>query len=632
LTWTVADSARLYNLNNWGAGFFSVNRRGNVCVHPSPNSRSCIQLSTLIDDLIARNINPPILLRFMNILEGRIESINRAFMKAIRTNDYPAGYQTFYPIKVNQQRQVVEAIASFGQRYRLGLEVGSKPELLAAISLSSGPGLPIICNGYKDNEFIETVLYANRIGYDITIVVEKLFELEKIIALSQKHDCRPKLGLRVKLSTRGSGRWATSSGQDAKFGLPASELMAAIGILRAHGLLECVKLLHFHVGSQITRMEKIKQALIEGVRIYVELKKIGVDLQYLDIGGGLGVDYDGSKSSFDSSVNYSLEEYASDIVYQIKNVCDSAGIACPDIISESGRATVAHYSMLVTNLLHTDTQHLMPEPRIFQTGSATVQKLIDIHKSINQFSLREDYHDTVQLIQEIISLFNLGYLDLKERANAESVYRSILRKIHRLLDGVDPVPEELRNFQVHLRQAHFANFSLFQSLPDSWAIDQLFPIMPLQRLNERPEVISSIADLTCDSDGEISGFVGQSGKSDFLALHRIGSREQYYLGFFMIGAYQEILGDLHNLFGDTNAVHVTFDKKNSYRIDTVIEGDNISRTLGYVQYDLDEMVQQVRDKLEKGIAGRMISREESLVFLEKLEKAFQGYTYLGRDA
>jgi arginine decarboxylase len=631
LSWTVADSARLYNVNNWGAGFFSVNRKGNVCVHPAPRSRTSIELAALIDDLIAQNINPPILLRFMNILEGRIESINSAFRKAIRANDYPAGYQTFYPIKVNQQRQVVEAIAGFGKRYRLGLEIGSKPELLAAISLSSGQGLPIICNGYKDNEFIETVLYANRIGYDITIVVEKLFELEKIIALSQQHRCSPKLGLRVKLSTRGSGRWATSSGQDAKFGLAASELVTAIEILRQHGLLECVKLLHFHIGSQITKIEKIKKALIEGVRTYAELRKIGVNLEYLDIGGGLGVDYDGSKSSFFSSVNYSLDEYASDIVYQIKNVCDAARVPCPNIISESGRATVAHYSMLVTNLLHTDTQHLMPEPHVFQTRSSTVQKLIDIHKSIDQYSLREDYHDTIQLIQETTSLFNLGYLDLLERANAESVYRSILKKIHRLLDSIDPVPEELRNFQVNLRQAHFANFSLFQSLPDSWAIDQLFPIMPLQRLNERPEVISTIADLTCDSDGEISGFVGESGKSDFLAIHRIASRENYYLGFFMIGAYQEILGDLHNLFGDTNAVHISFGKKSSYQIDTVIKGDNISSALKYVQYDLDEMVRQVRSNLEEGVAARKISREESLHFLERLEKAFQGYTYLGRD-
>jgi len=626
--WTVSDSTRLYNLDNWGAGFFSVNREGNVCVHPAPHSVHSIELRSLVDDLIKRNINPPILLRFMNILEGRIDSINRAFRSAIKQNDYPANYQTFYPIKVNQQRQVVEAITKFGMKYGLGLEVGSKPELLAAISLSSGKGLPIICNGYKDNEFIETVLYGNRIGYDITIVVEKLFELEKIIALSLKNGDVPKLGLRVKLSSKGTGKWSTSGGEHAKFGLRASEVITAIEMLSKHNLLGSVKLLHFHIGSQITKIDKIKNALIEGVRIYVELKKLGVDLGYLDIGGGLGVDYDGSKSSYFSSVNYSLDEYASDIVYQIKNICDAAGVECPNIISESGRATVAHYSMLVTNVL-TGTQDAMPDLETGQGQSSTVQKLIDIHKSINRTSLREDYHDTLQLIQEANSLFNLGFLNLKDRAVAESVYTKILWKINELIETRKPVPEELQNFEIKLRQSHFANFSIFQSLPDSWAIDQLFPIVPLQRLNEKPDVIATIADLTCDSDGEITSFVGENGRTDFLPLHRIGADEKYYIGFFLIGAYQEILGDLHNLFGDTNAVHVSFNKKSHYRIETVINGDTVAQSLKYVQYDLEEMMGQVRDNLEKNVESGQITIEESSHFMEMLEKNFQSSTYLG---
>lgn len=626
--WTVSDSTRLYNLDNWGAGFFSINREGKVCVHPAPHSVHSIELRSLVDDLIKRNINPPILLRFMNILEGRIDSINRAFLNAIKQNDYPANYQTFYPIKVNQQRQVVEAITKYGMKYGLGLEVGSKPELLAAISLSSGKGIPIICNGYKDNEFIETVLYGNRIGYDITIVVEKLFELEKIIALSLKKGYVPKLGLRVKLSSKGTGKWSTSGGEHAKFGLRASEVITAIEMLGKHNLLGSVKLLHFHIGSQITKIDKIKNALIEGVRIYVELKKLGVDLGYLDIGGGLGVDYDGSKSSYFSSVNYSLEEYASDIVFQIKNICDAAGVDCPNIISESGRATVAHYSMLVTNVL-TGTKDAMPELETGQGQSSTVQKLIDIYKSINRSSLREDYHDTLQLIQEANSLFNLGFLNLKDRAVAESVYSKILWKIHELIETRKPVPEELQNFEIKLRQSHFANFSIFQSLPDSWAIDQLFPIVPLQRLNEKPDVIATIADLTCDSDGEITSFVGENGRSDFLPLHRIGADEKYYIGFFLIGAYQEILGDLHNLFGDTNAVHVSFNKKSRYRIDTVINGDTVSQSLKYVQYDTEEMMKQVRDNLEKKVESGQITIEESSHFLEMLEKNFQSSTYLG---
>ena len=631
--WNIADSARIYNLDNWGAELFSINKKGNVCVHPSPNSKYSIDLRALVDDLIKRKIKPPILLRFMDILQGRIAAINRAFKSAIQENDYPARYQTFYPIKVNQQRQVVEAIAHFGKKYNIGLEVGSKPELVAAISFSTGSGLPIICNGYKDTEFIETVLYATRIGYDITIVVEKLFELEKIIALAQKTGIRPKLGIRMKLSSKGTGKWATSGGEDAKFGLKISELLAAVEILREHHLLDCVKLLHFHIGSQITKIDKVKNALIEGTRIYAEMRKLGVDLDYLDIGGGLGVDYDGSKSSYFSSVNYSIEEYANDVIYQVKNICDQAGVPCPNIISESGRATVAHYSLLVTNILNTNTQNTLPDFEALleraEKLSPTVKKLVDIYQSLDRHSLREDYHDTIQLIQEAVSLFNLGYLNLQDRAIAEWLCSRIFLKINGIVERLRPIPEELQNFQLSLRQTYFANFSLFQSLPDSWAIDQLFPIMPIQRLNQKPTVMASIADITCDSDGEITSFVGEQGRTKYLPIHRIDSDEDYYIGFFLIGAYQEILGDMHNLFGDTNAVHITFSKKTSYKIDTVINGDATWESLKYVQYKGPEILKHVRDTLEKNVALRKISFEETSHFLELLDKALVSYTYLG---
>ena len=631
--WTINDSAKIYNIDNWGAELFSINKKGNVCVHPSPNSKYSIDLKVLVDDLIKRKIKPPILLRFMNILEGRIASISRVFKNAIQENNYPAKYQTFYPIKVNQQRQVVEAIANFGKKHNMGLEVGSKPELVAAISMSTGNNLPIICNGYKDTEFIETVLYATRVGYDITIVVEKLFELEKIVEVAQRTGITPKLGIRVKLSSKGIGKWSTSGGEDAKFGLRISELIAAIDMLKKHGLIDCVKLLHFHVGSQITKIDKIKNALIEGTRIYVEMKKLGVGLEFLDIGGGLGVDYDGSKSSYFSSVNYSIEEYANDVIYQVKNICDEAKIACPNIISESGRATVAHYSVLVTNVLNNNTQTLMPDFESILSEpdklSPTVKKLVDIYKSIDKHSLREDYHDTVQLIQEAVSLFNLGYLNMNERANAEWIYSRIIRKINEIVEHVKPVPDELQNFQLSLRQTYFANFSLFQSIPDSWAIDQLFPIVPIQRLDEKPEVLASIADITCDSDGEITSFVGQNGRTKALPLHKIAVGEEYFIGFFLIGAYQEILGDMHNLFGNTNAVHVTFNKKTNYRIDTVIAGDATWESLKYVQYDHAEILKLVRDNLEKDIAMQKVSIEESSHFLQLLDKTLQSYTYLG---
>ena len=631
--WSINESAKIYNINNWGSDLFSINKKGNICVHPSPNSKHSIDLRVLIDDLIKRKIKPPILLRFMNILEGRIASINRVFKNAIQENNYPAKYQTFYPIKVNQQRQVVEAITKFGKKFELGLEAGSKPELVAAISLATGNGLPIICNGYKDTEFIETILYATRVGYDITIVVEKLFELEKIIELAKKTGITPKLGIRVKLSSKGTGKWATSGGEDAKFGLKISELIAAIGILRENNLVDSVSLLHFHIGSQITKIDKIKNALIEGTRVYVEMKKLGVNLQYLDIGGGLGVDYDGSKSSYFSSVNYSIEEYANDVIYQVKNICDEAGVACPNIISESGRATVAHYSVLVTNVLDTNTQNIMPDYESMleerEKLSPTVKKLVDIYKSIDRHSLREDYHDTIQLIQEAVSLFNLGYLNLSDRALAEWLCSKIIRKINSIVEKIKPIPEELQNFKLSLRQTYFANFSLFQSVPDSWAIDQLFPIVPIQRLNQKPDVLASIADITCDSDGEITSFVGENGRTKYLPIHKIRSDEKYFIGFFLIGAYQEILGDMHNLFGDTNAVHITFNKKTNYKIDTVINGDATWESLKYVQYEGSKVLKTVRDNLEKSVASRKISIEESSHFLELLDRTLQGYTYLG---
>ena len=631
--WSINDSAKIYNLNNWGADLFSINKKGNVCVHPSPSSKHAIDIKALVDDLIKRKIKPPILLRFMDVLQGRIASINRAFKNAIAENDYPARYQTFYPIKVNQQRQVVEAIAHYGKRYNIGLEVGSKPELLIGISFATGNGIPIICNGYKDTEYIETVLYATKIGYDITLVVEKMFELEKIIELAQKTGIRPKLGIRVKLSSKGTGKWATSGGEDAKFGLRMSEIIAAIGLLEKNKLLDRVTLLHFHIGSQITKIDKIKKALIEGTRIYTEMKKLGVGIEYVDIGGGLGVDYDGSKSSYFSSVNYTVEEYANDVIYQIKNICEEAGVACPNIISESGRATVAHCSVLVTNVLDTDTSSLMPDFEEIlakiDKPAPTVKKLVDIYQSIDRYSLREDYHDTLQLIQEAVSLFNLGYLTLADRALAEWLYSKILWKINSIVEKLKPIPEELQNFQLSLRQTYFANFSLFQSIPDSWAIDQLFPIVPIQRLNQKPDVMTSIADITCDSDGEITSFVGENGRTKFLPLHKIRKNEDYFIGFFLIGAYQEILGDLHNLFGDTNAVHVTFNKKTGYKIDTVINGDATWESLKYVQYKGPEILKHVRHNLEKDVASRKISIEESSHFLELLDRTLLGYAYLG---
>ena len=631
--WNLSDSNSLYNIDGWGSGYFTINKRGNISVHESPLSKNSIDLRNLVDDLIRRKIKPPILLRFMNILEDRIYTINKAFIDAIEENKYPAGYQTFYPIKVNQQRQLVEAIAKYGKKYNIGLEVGSKPELIAALNVASTYNLPIICNGYKDSEYIETVLYATKIGYKITIIIEKLFELEEIIDLYRKTEIKPALGFRVKLSSKGIGKWASSGGENAKFGLKISEIISAVELLRENDLLDSMKLLHFHIGSQITKIDKIKNALIEGTRIYAELRRLGVKIEYLDIGGGLGVDYNGSKSSFYSSMNYTIKEYASDVIFQVKNICDETGAPCPNIISESGRALVAHYSALITNVLDTHSDSAPRDLKKFEKYfgekfSSNVKKLFDILDSMDKHSLREDYHDTIQLIQEALSLFNLGYLNLHERAATEIIFGKIIMKINSILNKITTIPEELIDFKTNLRETCFANFSLFQSLPDSWAIDQLFPIIPIQRLNEKPENICSIADITCDSDGEIVQFVGSDGKSDYVPLHDIEKKENYYIGFFLIGAYQEILGDMHNLFGDTNAVHITFQKKSDYKIETVLVGNTISESLKYVQYNGSEILKNIREYLEKSVSQKKISIEESISFLELFEKNLKAYTYL----
>ncbi|HPQ19749.1 MAG TPA: biosynthetic arginine decarboxylase, partial [bacterium] len=589
-------------------------------------------LKLLIDDLIKRKINPPILLRFMNILEDRIIKINKAFRAAIEENSYKANYQTFYPIKVNQQKEVVDAIAKYGKKYNIGLEVGSKPELIAALYIAVDKNIPIICNGYKDKEFIETILFSSKIGFDITIIVEKLFELDIIINLCKKFGIKPKLGIRVKLSSKGTGRWSSSGGVDAKFGLRIKEIITAIDILKKNDLINSLQLLHYHIGSQITKIDKIKNAIIEATRIYVEMKKMGVNLKYLNIGGGLGVDYSGLKSSHFSSVNYTIEEYANDIIFQIKSICDETKTDYPNIISESGRATVAHYSVLITNILNTNGSINSNDDDEIEINinkfSPTLKKLYDIYESIDKYSLREDFHDTIQLITEVNSLFNLGYLTLKERATAETLYNKIIKKIENLLEKIEDIPEELRDFKVNLRETYFANFSIFQSLPDSWAIDQLFPISPIQRLNEKPEYIASIADITCDSDGEITQFVVNESIKNYLPVHKINENENYYIGFFLIGAYQEILGDLHNLFGDTNAVHITFNKKTGYNIVNIILGDAIGKTLNYVQYNQYDILKNIRENLEKNVQKQKITIEESTHFYELIEQNLKTYTYL----
>lgn len=631
--WSRKDSLSLYNVEGWSNGYFSINQKGNVVVRPAVNIQTGIDLKNLIDDLKKRKIKPPILLRFMNILENRIFNLIKSFQNAIDENNYPGSYQIFYPIKVNQQRQVVEAIAKYGKKYNTGIEVGSKPEMTAALSVTaSQKNTPIICNGYKDYDLLEIILFAKKIGHNITIVIEKVFELENIIKLYKKYKIKPQLGIRVKLSSKGSGKWASSGGNDAKFGLNMSEILPAIDLLKQNDLVDCLELLHFHIGSQVTKVEKIKNALNEGTRLYVALRKMNINIKYIDIGGGLGIDYDGSNTSSNSSLNYTLDEYASNVIFQIKSICEETNTICPNIISESGRALAAHYSVLITNLLHTDSKYdtsfFNKKIELDEKSPPTIKKLYDIYLSMDKHSLIEDYHDNEQLYNEAISLFNLGYLNLFYRAQAEILYNKIIKKIYSFLEKQRNISDELEQFKLKLKKTVFLNFSIFQSIPDAWAIKQLFPIMPIQRLNEKPNLICSIADVTCDSDGEISHFVGAEGEEQFLPLHNVSEKEDYYIGFFLTGAYQEILGDMHNLFGDPNAVHIRFHKKSGYKIETVIPAETISETLKYVQYNGQEILKCVRDNLEPSVSSGKISIEESRHYLDLYEKSLNSFTYL----
>jgi len=624
--WSIVDAGELYDVASWGKGYFSVGSNGHLWVHPTKDATRGIDLRELVEKLELRGISLPILVRFAEILKHRLGEMHQAFANSIGEHGYKGTYCCVYPIKVNQQRQVVEEVFKFGRPYHFGLEAGSKPELLAVLAVADNE-TPIICNGFKDDEYIEMVMLAKKIGRQIIPVVEKYSELDLIVKHSRRVGVDPTIGLRVKLAARGSGRWKSSGGYRSKFGLTVSEALQALDLLKAEGLEGSLELLHFHLGSQITNIRQIKAAVIEAARIYVELKRAGAGLKYLDVGGGLGIDYDGSQTDFESSVNYTLQEYANDVVYHIQNVCDEAEVPHPTIVSESGRAIAAYHSVLVFNVMGVTgfgDDSFEPVP---QDAEQPLVDLQETYRSLSSKNLLESFHDAQTALDSALNLFSLGYLPLAQRSQAEKLYWTICRRVHRMAKELEFFPEDLEGLDGMLADTYFCNFSLFQSMPDSWAVKQLFPIMPIHRLNEMPSRSGVLGDISCDSDGKIDQFIDRRDVKRTLPLHSFNG-EPYVLGAFLVGAYQEILGDLHNLFGDTNAVHVSLGDNGDVLLDTVIRGDTVREVLDYVQFNSKALLEEFRRDVEIALREGKIGYEESGRLLRFYEDGLNGYTYL----
>lgn len=626
--WTIEDAKELYNIKGWGNPYFSVNDKGNVYVAPCKGETQ-IDLREIMDELSLRDVTPPVLLRFPDILDDRIEKTSSCFDHATKAYDYKGENFIIYPIKVNQMQPVVEEIISHGKKFNLGLEAGSKPELHAVIAVQCQSDSPIICNGYKDQSYIELALLAQKMGKRIFIVVEKLNEIDIIAKAAKKLNVVPNIGIRIKLASTGSGKWSESGGDASKFGLTASELLQALEKLDEKGLHDSLRLIHFHIGSQITKIRRIQTALTEAAQYYVNLRKMGYNVDFVDCGGGLGVDYDGTRSSSsESSINYSIQEYVNDCVYTFVDAADKSNIPHPNIITESGRNVAAHHSILVIDVLETAKLPEMPEEfEAKETDHQLVRELYKIWDNLNSRNMLEDWHDAEQIREESLELFSHGMVDLKTRAEIEAMYWSVCHEINTLAKNMKHAPEELRRLDKLLADKYFCNFSLFQSLPDSWAIDQLFPVMPIQRLDERPSRKCTLQDITCDSDGKIANFVAERRTSHVLPVHALKRNEPYYLGVFLVGAYQEILGDMHNLFGDTNAVHISA-QNGTYHIDQIFDGETVEEVLEYVQYNPKKLVRQLEIWVTKSVKQGKISLEEGKEFLSNYRSGLYGYTYL----
>ena len=626
--WRIEDSEELYNITGWGTSYFSINDAGHVVVTPRRDGVT-VDLKELVDELQLRDVASPMLLRFPDILDNRIEKMSSCFKQAAEEYGYKAENFIIYPIKVNQMRPVVEEIISHGKKFNLGLEAGSKPELHAVIAVNTDSDSLIVCNGYKDESYIELALLAQKMGKRIFLVVEKMNELKLIAKMAKQLNVQPNIGIRIKLASSGSGKWEESGGDASKFGLTSSELLEALDFMESKGLKDCLKLIHFHIGSQVTKIRRIKTALREASQFYVQLHSMGFNVEFVDIGGGLGVDYDGTRSSnSEGSVNYSIQEYVNDSISTLVDVSDKNGIPHPNIITESGRALTAHHSVLIFEVLETATlPEWDDEEEIAPDAHELVQELYSIWDSLNQNKMLEAWHDAQQIREEALDLFSHGIVDLKTRAQIERLYWSITREINQIAGGLKHAPDEFRGLSKLLADKYFCNFSLFQSLPYSWAIDQIFPIMPIQRLDEKPERSATLQDITCDSDGKIANFISTRNVAHYLPVHSLKKTEPYYLAVFLVGAYQEILGDMHNLFGDTNAVHVSVNEK-GYNIEQIIDGETVAEVLDYVQYNPKKLVRTLETWVTKSVKEGKISLEEGKEFLSNYRSGLYGYTYL----
>ncbi len=626
--WTIRDSLDLYHVLDWGSGFFAINDAGHVEVRPRTNDKSCIDLLELVENLGQRGVRTPLLVRFNDILDSRVRGLNDCFHKAIEEIRYRGSYRGVYPIKVNQQRHVVEELIQFGAPDKMGLEAGSKPELLIALALLDTPGALIICNGYKDRAYVETALLAQRLGRTPIIVIDRFHELDLILKTSRELGIRPHMGIRARLSTKGAGRWVESTGDRSKFGLSSMEIVDTVDRLTSEDMLDCLELMHFHIGSQITAARAHKDALSEASRIFVGLHAMGARPSLIDVGGGLGVDYDGSRTNFHSSKNYSMEEYANDVVSFIQEACDAASVPHPDIVTESGRALTAHHSVLIFDVLGVNEVRtdLSPEG-VSHDDPKVLRDLAEVWSDTSIDNVQESYHNAQLLKEEASTMFSLGYLDLRGKARVEKLFSCCCDKILGLLRELPEVPEDLDDFETDLADTYYGNFSVFQSAPDHWAVKQLFPVMPIQRLDEEPTRRGVFADLTCDSDGKIDQFINPREPKNLLELHP-WTGAPYFIGVFLVGAYQEILGDLHNLFGDTNAVHVKLDERGGYAVDHIVEGDAVEDVLAYVQYERRPLIEKVRKIIEGALRSEQISLEESARLLERYEQGLKGYTYL----
>jgi arginine decarboxylase len=626
--WTINDSDDLYNIQGWGGEYFFINQNGNMSVRPKKEAKE-IDLAEIIAELELRDISSPVLLRFPDIIDQRIEQMASCFRIAAEEYKYQAKNFIVYPIKVNQMRPVVDEIANFGKKFAIGLEAGSKPELHAVIATDIDENAIIICNGYKDEKYIELVLLAQKTGKNIFLVVEKPNELRRIAKIAKRLGIEPNIGIRIKIASSGSGKWEDSGGDASKFGLSSSELLDSLGFLEAQNMKHCLKLIHFHIGSQITKIRHVKVAIREAAQFYVQIRKEGFGVEFFDIGGGLGVDYDGTKSSHsESSMNYSIQEYVNDAVSTVVDVSNKNNLPHPNIVTEWGRALTAHHSVLVFEALETTSPPEWDEEEtVTEEDHELVRDLADLRKKLNLPRMLETWHDAQQIREEALDRFGLGFLSLKSRAQIERLFWSLAKEIYEMAKELRHLPDELRILSRLLSHKYFCNFSLFQSLPDSWAIDQIFPIVPIQNLDKKPDRFATLQDITCDSDGKIDHFVSTRGIAPNLPVHAISEKKPYYIGVFLVGAYQEILGDLHNLFGDTNAVHIHA-KKDGYEITQMIDGETVADVLDYVQFVPKELVRNLEKRVSAAISSGVLSAQEGKEFLANYRSGLYGYTYL----